>query len=103
MFNLEKDHRTLKHENKCLQLKHEKVCSDANALKADKEVLEKGTRSFSVALVTAQKDLEDNVGNFNKKLAKYKVDVKKLQEYKDTKTSQEKQLAFLKRRNYLRM
>ena len=64
------------------------------ALKDDKEVLEKGTRSLSVALVTAKKDLEDNVGNFNKKLAKYKVDVQKLQEYKDTKTSQEKQLAF---------
>ena len=62
-------------------------------MKADKEVLETGTRSLSVALVTAKKDLEDNVGNFNTELKKYKVEVEKLQEYKNTKKSQEKQVA----------
>ena len=100
-FKLEQAHKVLNQENRNLQKKHEKICSDVKVLRGEKALLTQEKSSLSVALKTAQKDLKDNSAELNKKLVEYKVVVEKLQLFKNTKIAEEKHLAKKSRKKLL--
>ena len=63
---LDKSHRKLVKDNKELQVKHSKVCSEVNVLKDEKEMILKEKNSLSVAFRSNKKEFESHLRDSDK-------------------------------------
>ena len=79
---LDKSFRKLFKENKELQAKHMKVCSEMKAFKNENEEIEKGNKALSVALKSSKKDLELNLKHSGKDIKSLREELATLKEYK---------------------
>ena len=79
-------------EKRQLQIKHEKVCSDVKNLKQENADLRKDLGSTQVALKSARKGSQEISKEFEKDILVLNKKVESLQEYKTTKTDEEKEL-----------
>ena len=79
---LDKAHRKLIKENKELQDKHAKTCSDMKVLKNEQKIVLQENNSLSVALKSGKKDSELASRSFEKQISILKLELVKLNEYK---------------------
>ena len=80
--DLDKAHRKLVKENRELQNKHTKVCSEVKTLKLENETIFKESNSLSVALKSSKRDLEISIRNSEKEKEAIKKELVDLQDYK---------------------
>ena len=92
LVRLDKSHKKLVQDNRELQQKHDKICFDLKTSKGEKELLSKECNKLSVALESCKKDLKDNFNSFDQKINKYKIEIIKLNEFKEEKVAETRRL-----------